>query len=349
MSLSVSIKKKFKDFNLDANIENNGDYLGILGPSGSGKSMTLKCIAGLETPDEGRIVFNGRVLFDSNKKINIKPQDRNIGYLFQNYALFPNMTTEQNIACGLKISTTDKRIKIKEMIELFHLDGLEKKYPLQLSGGQQQRVALARIFAYEPDVLLLDEPFSALDTHLKEELQTEVFEYLKLYKGDVLIVTHQRDEIYKYCKNVAILYEGKTIIYGNTKQIFNEPKLVEAAKITGCKNISACDVVSSDSIYAKKWDIILKTEKKIPENITHLGIRAHSFKIMDNNEGENIIDCEIIDITDELFEYSIVFKNKTSEIGKSLIFKIKKSEWDNIMNKDKLFLQISEESILFLI
>ena len=166
MSLFVDIRKKLKGFSLNVSFETNGDYLGVLGSSGSGKSMTLKCIAGIETPDEGLIILNGKVLFDSKKKINLKPQERNIGYLFQNYALFPNMTVEKNIGIGLKGSKYEKNRKINEIIEAFHLQGLEKKYPRQLSGGQQQRVALARCIIYKPDVLMLDEPFSALDTYL---------------------------------------------------------------------------------------------------------------------------------------------------------------------------------------
>lgn len=348
MSLSVCIKKKLKGFTLDVNFENNNDSLGILGHSGSGKSMTLKCIAGLERPDEGRIVFNGRILYDSDKNINIKPQDRNVGYLFQNYALFPNMNVEQNISSGLRTSREQKNSKTKEMLELFHLEGMGKKYPSQLSGGQQQRVALARIFAYCPDVLLLDEPFSALDSHLKEELQTEVLDFLKLYKGDVIMVTHQREEVYKFCKKISILNEGKSIIYGDMKEIFNKPQLVEAAKITGCKNISPCDIVDDHTIYMREWDISLQTKKEIPENITHAGMRAHNFTIVENNKGINVIDCDIISVSDELFEYSVVFKRKNSQNIKTLLFKIAKSEWNNRINKNELFLHIHEDSILFL-
>ena len=348
MSLSVAIKKKFKDFSLDVNFENDTDYFGILGPSGSGKSMTLKCIAGLETPDEGRIVFNDRVLFDSQKNINVKPQNRKIGYLFQSYALFPNMTSEQNISCGLKCSKENKKIKTRQMIELFRLDGLEKKYPSQLSGGQQQRVALARIFAYDPEALLLDEPFSALDSHLKEKLQEEVFEFLSLYKGQVLMVTHQRDEVYKYCKNLAILNKGKLVIHGDTKDIFSEPKSVEAAKIIGCSNISPCRIVSPGKIFADDWDMVLQTDKEIPVNVTHAGIRANSFKIMDNNDEPNTMDCKIVNITEEQFEYSISIKNNLSENSKKLICKIKKSEMKEKTIHNSIFLQIPGEAILML-
>lgn len=155
---------------------------------------------GSRRPDEGRIVLNDRVLFDSEKKINLTPQKRNVGYLFQNYALFPNMTVEANIAAGLKCPEREKQEIVREMIRLFKMEGLEKRYPSQLSGGQQQRTALARILAYEPDVIMLDEPFSALDFYLKEQLQLQVKEVLKNYSGDALLVTHSRDEVYRFCE-----------------------------------------------------------------------------------------------------------------------------------------------------
>ena len=173
LQLGVEIKKKLKEFDLDISFSAGKGCLGILGPSGCGKSMTLKSIAGIVTPDSGRIALQyakgeaagGRVLYDSALKINEKPQMRRVGYLFQNYALFPNMSVEENIAVGLK-GMEKKKAKVGEMIERFRLTGLEKRYPGQLSGGQQQRVALARILAYEPEALLLDEPFSAMDTYL---------------------------------------------------------------------------------------------------------------------------------------------------------------------------------------
>lgn len=352
MSLSVSIKKRYKGFYLDINFENEGEYLGILGASGSGKSMTLKCIAGIETPDEGRIVLNGRVLYDSVKKINLIPQDRKIGYLFQNYALFPNMTVEQNIGAGLRLSKKDKKMKIDELIRSFHLEGLEYKYPSQLSGGQQQRVALARIFAYEPDVLLLDEPFSALDTHLKEKLQAEVLEILKFYKGEVLMVTHSQDEIYKFCKKLAVVNQGKTIIFGDTKEIFEKPRHLIAARLTGCKNISKCNTLSSNTIYAVDWDITLETKKAVPENTNYIGIRGHSFLIADSEE-INTVPCKIIKILEGVFEYTVIaeveneIKQSKLENSKILI-NVRKEEWNNRNNKEKLYIKFPEDAILML-
>ncbi|MGG7144584.1 sulfate/molybdate ABC transporter ATP-binding protein [Clostridium nigeriense] len=354
MSLFVDIKKKLKGFYLNVSFETNGDYLGILGASGSGKSMTLKCIAGIETPDEGIIVLNGKVLFDSKNKINLKPQERNIGYLFQNYALFPNMTVEENIGIGLVTSKSEKKKKVNEMINLFDLQGLEKKYPNELSGGQQQRVALARCIIYKPDILMLDEPFSALDSYLKEKLQTEVLELLNIYEGEVLMVTHSRDEVYKFCKNIVVVEKGNSILIGNTKEIFENPKIKEVAILTGCKNISRCEIISDNKVYALDWDITLEVEQKINNKINYIGIRAHNFEIIDNiceNSKRNIIECKIDKIVEDVFEYNIMFKNKNSNIKSDtsiILYKVKKEEWDNRKNKENLYLILPENSLLFL-
>lgn len=354
MSLYVNIRKKLKGFSLDVSFETNGDYLGILGASGSGKSMTLKCIAGIEAPDEGLIVLNGKVLFDSNKGINLKPQERNVGYLFQNYALFPNMTVEENIGIGLKISKSKREQKVSEIIESFHLQGLEKKYPGQLSGGQQQRVAMARCIIYKPDILLLDEPFSALDSYLKEKLQTEVLELLKLYKGEVLMVTHSRDEVYKFCKNISVIEKGKSILLGDTKEAFRDPKIKEVAILTGCKNISRCKILSKNKVHALDWDIILETDIMEDRNINYIGIRAHNFVIINNkeiNDNENIIECKVDKIVEDVFEYDIIFKNKNSKVqskNNTILYKVKKEEWNKRENKENLYLKIPENNLLFL-
>lgn len=174
MSLVVDIKKDFGRFRLDVEFEaGSGEVTGLLGASGCGKSVTLKCVAGIEKPDEGRIVLDGRVLFDSERRIDLTPQRRRVGYLFQNYALFPNMILAQNIAVGVR-DRAKRRETVERLVKSFYLEGCEGKYPRQLSGGQQQRAALARILASEPEVLMLDEPFSALDSYLKWQVELEV-------------------------------------------------------------------------------------------------------------------------------------------------------------------------------
>lgn len=190
MSLQAIIKKRFSGFSLDVSLNTDGGVMGILGASGSGKSMTLKCIAGIETPDEGRIVLNGRVLFDSEKHINLPPQKRKVGYLFQNYALFPNMTVETNIAAGLSGSKEEKQEAVARMICLFKLEGLEKRYPSQLSGGQQQRVSIGRAIVKNPDILLCDEPTGALDYQTSKEILKLIEDVNKKYGNTVIMVTH---------------------------------------------------------------------------------------------------------------------------------------------------------------
>ena len=211
MSLYVDIKKDLGGFRLSVKFEAKDGVMGILGPSGCGKSMTLRCIAGVERPDEGRIVLDGVTLFDSEQRINLKPQQRRVGYLFQNYALFPNMTVRQNILCGAKWEKDKAKREelLARYIELMQLSGLEGHYPAQLSGGQQQRVALARILVNQPKLLMLDEPFSALDTHLREKLLVEMKGILERFGGVSIAVTHSRDEAYDLCDTIALMEDGR--------------------------------------------------------------------------------------------------------------------------------------------
>lgn len=270
-SLKVKVFSKLKEFDLDIDFTMEKGVLGILGASGCGKSMTLKSIAGIHKPTSGTIELNNRVFFDSNQKVNVKPQKRKVGYLFQNYALFPNMSVEENISVGLQKG--NKEI-VSKMIQQFSLQGLEKRYPNQLSGGQQQRVALARILAYNPDVLLLDEPFSAMDAHLKEKLRLELSKVLSSYSGITILVTHDREEAYQLCDQIMILDQGKILIKGNTYDIFEHPSKVKVASLTGCKNISKVQIIDSKHIYCEDWNVTLEVEN-VKESITHIGIRAH--------------------------------------------------------------------------
>ena len=274
MSLKVNIKKRLGNFNLDVAFETERGVFAILGASGCGKSMTLKCIAGIETPDEGRIELNGRVLYDSAKKINLTPQKRRVGYMFQDYALFPNMTVEQNIKAGMGKHPEEE--KVRSYINRFRLEGMEKHYPAQLSGGQKQRVAMARMIASEPDILLLDEPFSALDSYLKWELEQEMRDMLAEVQKPVLFVSHNRDEVYRLCRMVSCIDHGKMEVIEKTKEFFHNPKTKTAAVLSGCKNISAAEIVDNNHIKALGWGITLCVSE-IPEETKAVGIRAHSF------------------------------------------------------------------------
>lgn len=209
--LEVQIYKKLAEFDLDVSFQVDDNILGLMGASGSGKSMILKCIAGIETPDQGRIVLNGRVLFDSEKKINVPIQKRNVGYMFQSYALFPNMNVYENISVGLRArKVKDVDIVVQKVMQQFRIFELASRYPKQLSGGQRQRVALARLMAYEPDVLLLDEPFSALDEDLKKDLLQELKSELQISKP-VIFVSHDKEEVNYLCDLKYKIKQGEII------------------------------------------------------------------------------------------------------------------------------------------
>ena len=300
MSLSVDIKKKFPNFTLDMHFSLSSRRVGILGASGCGKSMTLRSIAGIFQPDEGRIVLGDRVLYDSARRIDLKPQVRNVGYLFQNYALFPNMTVRENIMAGLSGNRAGKRswadgnragkaawadgskaektARVDEMIAKFGLSGLEDRMPRQLSGGQQQRCALARIMAYRPDVILLDEPFSALDWYLRDRMQRELSDMLRDYEGMVIMVSHDRDEIFRFSKELLIVDAGHVIRQGATREVFSNPGTRSAAVLTGCKNFSRAERIDDHHVCALDWGITVETERVLPEGIRDLGFRAHQFK-----------------------------------------------------------------------
>lgn len=308
-SLKVNIQKKLKEFDLDVSFELKKGRLGILGPSGCGKSMTLKSIAGIVNPDKGIVTLKTNeetTYFDSDNKINLKPQKRNVGYLFQNYALFPNMTVEENVACGL--SKDDDEKTVYEMIKRFHLEGLEKRYPRQLSGGQQQRVALARIMAYGPDVILLDEPFSAMDAYLKEQLRIELVNSLNDFDGFSIMVTHNRDEAFQFCDELIILDEGKIIAKGDTHEIFENPRKVQVARLTGCKNISKIEIIDDYHVKSIDWDVTFEVSQKLSPNITHMGIRAHDFAPA-NKDDVNVMETTDASKLEMPFEWEITLAN----------------------------------------
>ena len=257
MSLFVDIEKQLGAFYLHSKFEIGDETMALLGASGCGKSMTLKCIAGIVTPDRGRIVLNDRILFDSEKKINLAPQKRRVGYLFQQYALFPNMTVEQNILCGIQQGTREEKRKIlAEKLRIFRLEGLEKKHPAQLSGGQQQRVALSRILCSEPQVILLDEPFSALDSFLKWNLELELASLLSAFHGPILWVSHDKGECYRNCKSVCVMENGRTDAVLPMDEWIRNPATVSAARLAGCRNFFRAEE-RGGAVYLPDWNMTL--------------------------------------------------------------------------------------------
>ncbi|EKX99268.1 sulfate/molybdate ABC transporter ATP-binding protein [Selenomonas sp. oral taxon 138] len=306
MKLVVNIEKRLRDFTLAANFTLTDTTLALLGASGSGKSMTLKCIAGLERPDRGQIVLNERILFDSEKGINLPPQARNVGYLFQNYALFPNMTVRENIIFALDGTREEKERIFKENVARFSLEGLENAYPAELSGGQQQRVAFARILARGADVLLLDEPLSALDTHLKWQIEIALREILAMQDISAILVTHDRDEAFRIAQEIATVDRGHLTTPMDKHELFRNPGTCAATTLTGCKNISAARRVDETHVTATDWGITLRVADATT-NVRHIAVRAH-YLVLASESDADALPARIAEVIESTFTYIVMLR-----------------------------------------
>ncbi len=252
--LEVRLEKRHAGFTLKVDFYAGNEVLALLGASGAGKTMTLQCIAGIARPDRGRIVLDGRVLFDSELRIDIPPQERDVGLLFQNYALFPNMTVRQNLQCGLvhAVPRKARAAEVDQLLRSFCLTGLGDHYPHQLSGGQQQRVALARCLARKPRLLLLDEPFAALDSHLRWQLEQELVDTLADFGGTTLYVTHDREETRRLCHRVCVMRKGSSMPVVGVWDWYHKPATQSAALLAGFENVAEA-IPSNGVAYIPQW------------------------------------------------------------------------------------------------
>lgn len=278
MSLEVTMTKRLNTFTLDVAFTVEQGPLALLGASGSGKSMTLKCIAGLERPDKGRIVLGNRVLFDSERGIDLPPQARRVGYLFQQGALFPNMTVAENLTIAMRCPAKEKLARLASLVQRFQIAGLEHSRPQALSGGQQQRAALARLIASEPDLLLLDEPFSALDDYLAWQLEEELRAVLKNADSRAILVTHDRGEAYRLARRIAVIERGQLDAVADREALFAAPGTRASTLLTGCKNVSAAKKIGAQKLHAVDWNLDLETKDIVPDDIRYVAIRAHYLK-----------------------------------------------------------------------
>ena len=253
-----------------------GQMCAIVGASGCGKSLTLRCIAGIETPDEGRIVVNDQVFFDSEQRVNLTPQKRKTALLFQSYMLFPNLTVAENVGAGIEraVPRGVRDAIVATELKRFGLEGFDKRYPAQLSGGQQQRVALARMLAARPGILMLDEPFSALDAHLKGVLEQNLVSLFDAYDGTILYVSHDIDEALRFCDRIAVVEAGRIMETGTGDDLVNRPQSLAGVKLSGCKNATPAERMGEHRVRLPKWGIEVATAAPVREDVTHLGVRA---------------------------------------------------------------------------
>lgn len=307
MSLEVSIKKRFGTFELDVDIQAGSETLGFLGSSGCGKSLTMRCIAGIERPDSGRIVVNGKTFFDSEKKIDLTPQQRKTALLFQNYMLFPNLTVRQNVAAGIPKSTSKAECDeiVTRELARFSLSGFEERYPIQLSGGQQQRVALARMLAAKPGILMLDEPFSALDAHLKGVLEQNLVSLFDAFDGTILYVSHDIDEAVRFCDRIAVVDAGHILEIDSPQELVDAPKSEAALKLSGCKNAPEAEYTDENSLWIPKWGVHVHTNKAVPRDIRHMGVRAFYLQRADG-PGTNNYHVRVDRVSDSRFDRSVL-------------------------------------------
>jgi molybdate transport system permease protein len=310
MALDVQIEKQLPDFQLNVAFSASETPLSILGPSGAGKTMLLRCIAGLEQPGRGRVSLHDRVLFDSDQRIQVPARRRRIGMLFQHYALFPHRTVAENITFGLQdLSREEKAARLSTLIARTHLEGLAGRYPRVLSGGEQQRTALARALAIDPEALLLDEPLSSLDTHLRSQVEAQLQETFAAYRRPTLLVTHNIEEAYRLGEQLLVLSRGKVAAFGPKEEVFRRPPTREVAQLTGCKNFSRATKNADGSVEALDWNCRLRVEQSISKPPAFLGIRAHHIDFLEATPAgapsENVLPCWLVRASETPFRITL--------------------------------------------
>jgi molybdate transport system ATP-binding protein len=354
----VEIKRALAGFNLDIAFSVDGEVLGILGPSGSGKTMTLHCIAGLLKPDSGSIKLNDRVLFDTAKKINLPPKDRNVGMVFQNYALFPHLTAFENIGYGIRHHTkAEITHRVQTLIGNMELEGLQNRYPEQLSAGQQQRVAVARALAPEPDLLLLDEPFSALDSLTKEQLEMQILDLRRFYKGNIILVTHDLAEAYRLSSRIAVYEAGKIVQCASKERLISHPINQKVARLTRFRNFMDGVITGIDQ--KNVW-------VSIPELNTNLKVVANGHKQLAVNQaimvgirsehvqsvplpGQNTFEGTLNSCVENLASINCYFSLKNDKSGsRNLEAAFPKSAAPAFTNGANLFLYLPPEHIVII-
>ncbi|MDO4593965.1 MAG: ATP-binding cassette domain-containing protein [Tissierellia bacterium] len=310
MSLVLDVNKDFSDFKVNIKLDVGNEIIGFLGNSGSGKSVTLKMIAGIIKPDKGLIKIDDDVVFSEKNKINISTRERKVGYLFQDYAIFPHLSVKENIRIVL-----DKKRKdhYTYYLKKFNILELENKKSYQLSGGQKQRLALARMLATNPKIVLLDEPFSALDTDLRWRIERSVYDFLKNYNKTSILVSHNKDEIYRICQKVAIIKKGEIIEFSDKKSIFENPNSIHTAKLIGIKN-TATILNKGEYIVANEFN----QRFNFKTNSNFLAFKPDIFSFAPKDK---YIDIFITDLIENPGFLTIISKNKNSSDFMTFDFK----------------------------
>ena len=282
-------------FNLDVGA---GEFVSFLGPSGCGKTTTLRMVAGFEEPTSGRVQLSGRDITSA------KPNERNIGMVFQSYALFPNMTVARNVGFGLKVRGRPKgeiESRVQEMLELIQMANLGNRYPYQLSGGQQQRVALARALAIHPQVLLLDEPLSALDAKIRVSLRAEIRAIQRKLGITTIYVTHDQEEALSISDRIVVMYDGRIEQVGTPFEIYNFPTTAFVASFVGTLNTTEVEVIDPKArslrLEGQQIQAAQGLDEKRAGDKVRIAIRPERFSFAAEGRKDNVLDATIENIT----------------------------------------------------
>jgi molybdate ABC transporter permease protein len=352
--LVVDVGKTLGRFKLAVGFDVHTGTTGVLGASGSGKSLMLRSIAGLETPERGRIVLNGRVLFDAAQGVCVRPAHRRVGLVFQDYALFPHLSIADNIGFGLHgLPAAERNRRVAQWAGVVQVLDLLDRRPHQLSGGQRQRVALARALAIEPELLLLDEPFSALDAHLRHQLERELHDLLRSFPGITLFVTHDRNEAFRFCDDLMVLSHGQVISKGSKHRLFDNPGALAAARLTGCKNLAGATILGAREVGVDAWGCTLRLNDDVPRDTAYVGIRAHDVVLShDDPRQENTFPCSLVAHLESPFEVTLYLRLHSGAgpaDDRHLEAEVSRERWKDFADpRGQLYVQLLPERILLL-
>ena len=340
MSLFADFEKKLDSFTLKVAFSVTGGVLALLGASGSGKSMTMQCISGVVKPDRGRIAIADRTVFDRERRIHLPPQERRTGYLFQNYALFPHMTVYENILVSVRRSGgrhfRERTARARDIIDRMQLSGVMNSRASEISGGQMQRTALARILVNDADIMMLDEPFSALDEHLRFSMERELRAVIREFGKTVLFVSHNRDEVYRIADQVAIMNNGIIETRGSVREVFENPGTVNGARLTGIKNIVPATVDNEGFLMVPGWGIRVPLKVRAgtsgrfpdPARITAAGMLMNAIGLLpDPGIPGTRHTFEIAAVTVNLCGFTLELYNRTVPEPEPLYWEVSRDVW----------------------
>ena len=346
MELKADFKKRIGNQRLEIRLDAGETPLALLGASGSGKSAVLRCIAGIMTPDEGRIILGGEPLFDSSRHINIPPKRRRVGFLFRHYALFPHMTIRQNIANAARRQETRTQVT-EEYLHMFHLENLAEQYPDEISLEERLKTALARMMASEPEAILLDEPLAAPDSYLKFRLEQVLSDMLSTFDGPVIWASHDRGEVYRNCRFVSVLDRGVSQDIVTADALLAHPGTESAARLSGCKNFVNA-AARGNAIYIAQWGVTLRCAYPLPPFLWRIGIRAHQVRISEPDR-INAFAVTVEKAIEDVSSMIVLLRPSGAARDAPLLrMELEKSEWVSLPDKRCLTVSIGPQDILLL-